>query len=156
MRKKDDDFHPQVQRLRDLVDKIQKEMPSLNDKKMAKQLGYSAVNFSRVLNERRGISDRFIQRFSREYGVDPDYLRMTADAPWLGRKPVSAAPSDQQEVSIPQDIKMAIEVLESGTHFAEALRTDIHCFHRATILQREYGKLLAGLKTKRGDIKNRQ
>ncbi len=157
MRTKGGEFPPQVQRLRDLVNEIQKARPSLDNKKMAKQLGYSSVNFSRVLNAKRGISDRFIQRFCREYDVDPDYLRMITDEPWRSRK----APTGQEQTpkerdeSIPRDIKMAIEVLESGTDFAVSLRKSIHSLHDAITMQHEYASLLQNLGAKNTELENR-
>ncbi len=130
-------FSRQTQRLRDTVEMIKRARPSLNNKLIARQIGYSEVGLSRVLNEERGISERLILRLSHEYGVNPDYLRMLADDPWPAGHAAPEPQAGSGETSLAQDIRWTIEVLESNTPFASALQQSIRGYHHALETLRE-------------------
>lgn len=130
-------FSRQTQRLRDTVEMIKRARPSLNNKLIARQIGYSEVGLSRVLNEERGISERLILRLSHEYGVNPDYLRMLADDPWPAGHAAPEPQAGSGETSLAQDIRWSIEVLESNTPFASALQQSIRGYHHALETLRE-------------------
>ena len=130
-------FSRQTQRLRDTVELVKRARPSLNNKLIARQIGYSEVGLSRVLNEERGISERLILRLSHEYGVNPDYLRMLADDPWPAGHAAPEPQAGSGETSLAQDIRWTIEVLESNTPFASALQQSIRGYHHALETLRE-------------------